>query len=545
MSILNQTISDPFVAECLDNRYSRRMNYTSFCVDRDDPSRLSCILNIAPPIAKKKHVLVVGSTTPIGYSLVSELKELNIPYVEIKGKSHIDLNQMASYDVLRSVDYRLAFLCLEQLEDPAFLLAFIRRIKVPTYTFSKDLAIPETILVDSPKIVGPQYLSFHNDLLNVIVSRCALTENPSVNEPNEYLVGSKSAAKYITEKLYPYIIGETDDYPRAIMIPARTDTEKLFETIAYKYPKCDLTLNGKRVLGKLDPEVEDGVDFAAKQLIPTEEIYLSIVFVTNELDFTTDNMNKQLAWLDNYVKRYPATPIEVIIVLLTHSRGVGVIFPGKYIKPHVKVIIVPFDQSKSEETNPEYLMRNVGIRRASGEFIICANTDVLIPISLLDAARRKEFSNIALIRSEMKPIYLSYEQAMAKFLSEGATQQIYSWFNPWKEIGSNKETHGVLQGCHRKVWEAVGGYAEGPWCSDVDTAFVVEFPVITEKTFIQRFFGAFKYVDQKKLVGGGFPNVKKITEQSVCKGVSPKKLIGVATKNWGDVNKKLKIETYV
>lgn len=545
MTILNQTISEPFFAECLDARYTRKMNYTSFCVDREDNTRLSCMLNIPPSIATKKHVLVIGSMTPIGISLVSELKQRQIPYVEIKGRTQLDLNQMITYDVLRSVEYNLIFICLEHLDDPSYLLAFIRRLKIPTYTFSKEFSIPETIIIDSPKIIGPQYLSFHNDLLNVIVSRCELNENPSVNYANELLVGSKSAANYLVEKFLPYITGETDDYPRAVMIPARTSTEKLFETIAAKYPKCDIQLNGNKVLGKIDPDIEDGVDFATNQFTATDEVYLSLVFVANELDVTTDNMNKQLGWLDAYLKRYPSTPLEVIVVLLTHSRGIGVIYPGQHIKPHVKVIIVPFDQSKSEETNPEFLMRNVGIRRASGQFIVAANSDVLVPISLLDAARRREFNTISLIRTEIHPISFPYDQAVTKFLPQGGTQQIYSWTNPWKEVSHNKENHGVLQGCHRKIWETIGGYAEGPWYSQVDVAFLIEFPVITEKTLIQRFFGAYNFVEQRALSGSGFPNIKKITEQAVCKGVSPKKLVGVRQKNWGEVNKKLKIEMFV
>ena len=545
VSILNQSITDPFFTECLDIKYHRKINYTSFCIEREQTEYLSCILSIPPSKAKKKHVLVVGSRTPIGMSLVWELKNREIPYVEIKGKAHIDLNAKESYDIIKSVQYCAIFVCVEKLDDPAYLQAMIRNLKIPTYSFSPELGLRDyTITIDTPKIVGPQFMGLQNDFWNIIVQRCNLLENPVINELNQNFIGSKTAASLVLEKVLPYIYGISQDYPKQITLQPTTTLEKVLKTVAAKYPKCYIRMNGRKVYGEIDDEAQEAIDFAASQYSTTNEAYLSLVFIANELDDSTEFMNKELAWIDDYVKRYPSTPIEIVIVMLTHTKGMNVIYPRENIKSHVKVILVPSEKAPEDNSNPEYIMRNIGIRRATGRFIVAARADNLVPISLLDAARRHELSAMAIIRSEKLVGYMKYEQARTMIIPQPATQQLLSWKDPYLDIGGHVENHGILQGCHQKLWKAIGGYAEGPWYSDVDSALMLEFPTITDKTYVQRFAGTVSYMNTIKPTTSGFPNIKKISSMAACKGISPKKIVGAKTKNWGMSNKKFKILTY-
>ena len=545
VSILNQSISDPFYAECFDLKYHRKLNYTSFCIDREQPEHLSCILSIPPSKAKKKHVLVVGSRTPIGMSLVAELRNKEIPYVEIKGRAHIDLNIKQSYDIIKSVEYCVIFVCVDKLEDPAYLQAMIRNLKVPTYSFYPELGLRDyTITIDTPKIIGPQFMGLQNDFWNIIVQRCNLMESPVINELDQGYISSKTAAANVLEKLIPYIYGVNEDYPKQISLKATTTLEKILKTIASKYPKCYIRMNGHKVRGEIDDEAQEAIDFASHQYSTTNEAYLSLVFVANELDDSTEFLNKELAWLDDYVKRYPSTPIEVVIVVLTHTKGMNVIYPRENIKSHLKVIIVPSEKAPDENSNPEYIMRNIGIRRATGKFIVCVRSDVLVPISLLDAARRHELTMMSVIRSEKIVPYLKYDQARTIVIPQPATQELLEWNDPYSDIGTNIEGHSALQGCHYKMWKAIAGYAEGPWYSDVDRALMLEFPAFTEKTFVQRFYGTVSFMNALKPHTSGFPNIKKIATMASCKGISPKKIVGAKIKNWGMANKKFKVQTY-
>lgn len=545
ISILNQSVSDPFFSECLDLQYNRRLNYTTFCVDREHPKYLSCILSISPSKAKQKHVLVVGSRTPIGMSLVSELRSREIPYVEIKGRSQINLNVMSSYEIIRSIEYSCIFICIDKLEDPAYLQALVRHLKIPTYSFFPELGLRDfTITVDTPRIIGPQFMSLHNEFWNIVVQRCHLMESPVMNELDQSLISSKTAASIVINQLLPYITGESKEYPKAITLTPTTTMSKVMATIVAKYPKCNVKFNGKKIKGEIDEESAEAIDFASSQFSVTNEAYLSLVFVANELDDSTEYMNKELTWLDDYVKKYPSTPLEVVIVMMTHTKGMDVIYPKDAIKPHVRMVMVPSDQSPDEKSNVEYIMRNIGIRRATGKFIVTGRADTLVPISLLDAARRHELSVMSIIRSESKVQFMKYEQASTSIIPPPSTQQLIDWKDPFNEVGTNVEQHSMLQGCHRKMWEAINGYVEGPWYSEVDTALMLEFPSLTEKTYVQRFNGALQYSTgiKQKLIG--FPNIKKIAIQAACKGVSPKKIVGAKYKNWGMNNKKLKIISY-
>lgn len=545
VSILNQSVSDPFFSECLDLQYNRRLNYTTFCIDREQPQYLSCILSIAPSKAKQKHVLVVGSRTPIGMSLVSELRSREIPYVEIKGRAQLNLNVMSSYEVIRSVEYSCILICIDKLEDPAYLQALVRHLKIPTYSFYPELGLRDfTITIDTPRIIGPQFMSLHNEFWNIIVQRCHLMESPVMNELDQSLISSKTAASLVIGKLLPYIQGETTKYPESITLTPTTTMAKVISTIVAKYPKCNIKLNGKRVHGEIDEESIEAIDFASSQFSVTNEAYLSLVYVANELDDSTEYMNKELSWLDGYVKKYPSTPIEVIIVMMTHTKGMDVIYPKDAIKPHVRMVMVPSDQSPDKKSNFEYIMRNIGIRRATGKFIVTGRADSLVPISLLDAARRHELSVMSVIRSESNVQFMKYEQASTTIIPAPVTQQLIDWKDPFADVGTNIEEHSILQGCHRKMWDAIAGYAEGPWYSEVDTALMLEFPAFTEKTFVQRFSGTLQYSVSIKPKTAGFPNIKKIAGVAACKGVSPKKIVGAKYKNWGMNNKKLRIISY-
>ena len=108
----------------------------------------------------------------------------------------------------------------------------------------------------------------------------------------------------------------------------------------------------------------------------------------------------------------------------------------------------------------------------------------------MEAARKKELSPFSLIRTEFNNTKIDKSVEMK---NEGVKHVLYNWNDTFHTFNTavQKVGSGNFQGFHRKIWEKIGGYAEGPWVFHTDTALMLELSSLSEITLITKYLGSY------------------------------------------------------
>jgi hypothetical protein len=382
-------------------------------------------------------------------------------------------------------------------------------------------------------------------LVNDIVHSCVKWNRYELNTIANGIESDK-ASKQIILKIERFLDERTDDYPRSILIKAESDRQDVAMKAKSVFPNCSIKMNGSEVTSIVHTNYEKSMfSFALKQLNMARSIYASLVFSSDASERILPRLNVVFEFLDMYFERFPSAPIEIVHVFEDNPKQEERPKVGENLRKHLRVINVPEKMITSIKRKngidyfPEFILKNIGIRRSRGRYVVCFNADTIPPYSFLEAARMNELSPFTLIRTQfnnMNMDSLSQESLRRLLINQGVQHVLYNWTLPSKTMNTafQKQGSGNFQGCHRSIWEKIGGYAEGPWVFHVDTAMMIEFSAITELTYVSKYIGSI-HIEHNPVSKETkhFPEIKTLQDKSPCRGVSPKKLVGISKKNWG------------
>jgi hypothetical protein len=154
------------------------------------------------------------------------------------------------------------------------------------------------------------------------------------------------------------------------------------------------------------------------------------------------------------------------------------------IRPYLRVIVVPrgrqiaLKEKHKGSFFPENCLRNIGARKARGEYIFCGSSDVLMPPGFYAASERQTFSPLSYIRSRRDQV----EPRAVPELIHNFRHLLFASYH-WVESDRGVEhlaasilgdACGDFQGAHRKMGYLIGGYVESKEIFYVDSALAFD-----------------------------------------------------------------------
>ena len=533
--------NNSFMNECLSIKKLFIYSNKDKCVNRTlHNNYLSCLLSIAPSEASFPHILIIGSSKTLGRSFATECKKKWYRVVEIPSQSFMNLSSDVTYEILKQVNYYVAFnFMAEETRNITSLNEFLGSLNIPVYYQTNDSSenIPSFAL---PLTVTGEIID--DSLINDMIYSCT-SDNISSLMKAKNVVKSDVVAKKIIKVIERYLDERTNDYPKSVLIKAAIGDFDIMKNIESMLSSCN---NGTKTANASQINNVTAQSFAKMLFNESSNVYASLVFSSDASERILPRINIVFEFLDMYFEKYPAAPIEIVHVFENNPEQKNRPNVGDFLRNHLRVIDIPEEKVRKikEENNidyfPEFILKNIGIRRSHGEYIVCCNADTIPPASFLEAARKKELSPFALIRTkfvEKKREYISKNQNLRNLLNPRQVEHVlYNWNNPTRTLNTafQKQGSGNFQGCHRRIWERFGGYAEGPWVFHVDTAMMLEFSALTELTYVSKYIGSV-HVEHKPVSKETqhFPDIKAMQQKAPCLGESPKKITGIAKKDWG------------
>lgn len=232
-----------------------------------------------------------------------------------------------------------------------------------------------------------------------------------------------------------------------------TTLPRHFNTISFS------TLNPNSILRLDSPDKIRIVDSANTD----KEPYVSIVVVGTGTDVFIARAERFLAHISKSINNVPLADIEVVIV--DYGTPIGednihlVMDVPQNLNGKVRCVVVPleFHMTRVERYRTESFLfveavaKNIGIRRARGQFIAALNVDTFLPQEFFELCAQRQFNDGVLYLSERTTSNFSFDFSKFALLT-----------NEVPELGescgvSTVEDFAMMS---HNLWESVNGYNE-------------------------------------------------------------------------------------
>ena len=484
---------------------------------------LSCLFFIEPEKALEPHVLLIGSETMLGISLKKKLAEKHINFGEIREKHQFDLMNSSLIPYLKHVNFSV-IINLEgnNIKYSKELINYCRNheisfINVTNVNYYKTGYFQCIIDVPLWGPSSPDKRDFPNPEIGNLLGQ---SYRPSVALGDEY-VWVNDFAELFAMKV------------KEIMLNHHISPELKFK-VNKIYKREDIlnsinAINEQKDLTGLDQDLishcNEIFEYQQKSIDSFIKPYWSHVTTLSQTRDIMKRFNITMSVISDTLKDYPDISFELLVVFCAETSGRFADFfsvPSE-LQKFIRVIEIPYEyveQTKQRlgiSSYPDYPMRNIGIRRARGEYITCGSCDVIPPIGLFDAARYRCFTPISYIRTER---ILGFGKA--KNLTKIHHEQRQFWqyvIFPEKDSGYDLDIYidacGDLQGMHRDAWHLLKGYIESSYNFNIDAVLAFERASLAGPLYIQYFSGGvhiehMKVSDQTKHIDPWDENMRSL-----------------------------------
>jgi hypothetical protein len=385
------------------------------CIDRRAHSYLlPCGLGLRPGVSQRPHVLVIGSTGLLGLAVTRELKLQGFRVAEIRSHFQFDVSEATVYTMLREVNIQAVVNLAHNRTwpQPNFTLSCLHHFCKPRNLFVLQPVrqfsdIPQTIQIKVPPVWGPTLLLPNQSLPGSMIAKCARGLPIDMPHENQDFVFSRSVAKALVGILKKQLNGT--EMSSQIQIPNMAKTS-LYEIIGMMRERgCKVGAASETIRSYGRQHFESVWSFAQDQLHNRPIPYASLVVAVSDAPRIVDLFSRILKVFAEIFSFYPGLSIEFVAVYCPSESAVGKFYetfevPGQ-LRRFFHVIEVPpsFVESlmKYHGINyfPEFHMKNIGIRRSHGEYVLSMNADVIPPVGFFEGIVKRAFSPLSYIRS--------------------------------------------------------------------------------------------------------------------------------------------------
>ena len=561
---------------------------------------------------KTPQILIVGAHTALGEAMVRKYRKKGVPFTAIKGIYDIDF----SFKNQGAIDYlfqHMSFVGALIVDQPAlyrhsslmstnetedilhqyfkgltrFLernnISFVVALPRPVSSFVLEKTLKRGgCYVDVPYVVDSNALY---DLDHPIMR--AMRECDLLHETNVEIAGTEyvqsytadQAAKFIRKQMKTKRTGHYSIYGNTNMT-----IKEAIDLLVSK--KCKV--NYIESINKFDPVplsaqtamVGDETAKVDEMLLQAfkhfqnefdSKPYVSIVVVGRNDNFSK-NFNERaqnfINQLEDDFKKVPLASFEIVFVDYARSprkpplRDFFVI--PKYLKNRFRFIEVPLTFQMKLETDLnttvpflEYIAKNIGIRRARGEFVLTTNPDDLLPPDLFEQIAKRQFNKAFLYRALRYDLRSGWDEnyTLADIQNNFGSMTAIKTLNVkprcWCSTHFNLiysydtfQKHSNLCGSgdfimlSKELWEAVDGFNEYPANPNVDATFNGKLMRLLPG-YYRHFFRIpilHQYHPKKNVYRRALPDHEKAIDSYICTGTAPMIDDYPDTPNWGYAN---------
>ena len=471
-NILNDLII-PFenssIQETLTFRYPELLNLKSLCFKRNKYNiELLRFLGLNPyfPSKKQPYTLVVGSNTALGSAIIKKLQNKKIPIIIFDTVSDFDISILISKLHKNFLIISQAIVCFQpspfrktKIDSTIYYETFVTTSYKRLCECFTSLNIPYVIAMQPPylfnfisvnewfesnTVLVPYFVDNRNsfDLENPFIraaQECNLKGKTEIllhSGYNIHSISAEDAADHVLtfvpfKKLEKSIISGYD----SISIEDGIDVfQQIFPnceittTIGYNHNNIQLRGIQSQILGK-KLNVSDLIikNFSNYKNFKSKDPYLSII-ITGRHDKEFGGFLSLLQRFIDVIGRsldiVSLADIELIIVeyspLNDFKPLIKLLSIPISLKGKIKIITVPqsihLERTKlfnSTRTFFHYFAKNIGIRRASGKFILVTNPDELIPTHFFEYVAAQQFKEGILYRANRFDVKNTYASRLS------------------------------------------------------------------------------------------------------------------------------------
>ncbi|OHS95006.1 hypothetical protein TRFO_10699 [Tritrichomonas foetus] len=539
--------SFPDIYKCYPNESMEyNPNDSKSCFPRINNSHLlPCGISLSPSSVNQPHILVIGSTGVLGIAITSELRKRNLNYSEIRSHFQYDINSKDTYKMLKEININAVILLVN--DNNTKIYQFCRKRKIVIFQIVEEFleSIPTKIVqIKTLPVWGPVYLTPNQKIPGRYFYQCLINETIDFSEiqnkgyTNNFVFSLDLAQfvvdtviKYQKSKLTQGKIAIPDNFSKISLNELKTllHEKKCYINNKVRYihvlesnrQKFEMIWNLIINISNFSPRnnfpsnhnfmSDDYIDknniyYNSNKIIrwynKNESVYTSLIISVSNTERIVSLFPIVLATMNLFLKKYPNISFELLILYCPSSlSGLGKFYEHfkcpLEIQQYIRIIEIPpsYINERKKYHNityfPEFEIKNIGIRRARGEYIFTGNSDIILPFAFFECVQRKLFTPLSYIRTHREMTrYKKPNQLINYFLSCNDIKYI---IQKYANVCENQRYYddferngcGDFQGGHYLMWKRINGFLETAYVFHVDTTLALDFASIPVYLFVR------------------------------------------------------------
>ena len=368
---LKLNINNYKIGDCFDHKQYENM--------------LSCHLKVAPSQAKSEsRILVLGSTGKIGRIFVKKLIQRKIPFVEIKGKLHFDLNEQEIYRIFDQISFSKVYDLTKgsnKLHQKIFNYFNQRQIPLLRIVHLKDFDpnanFQQIVIPDDIEIFGNQYITNLTSNFYKEIYKCIVKDSCNINDFN-------NEKFYLANDIADILLSNINNmdtifvnYPNISQYSAKVIYQAALNFNQFKRHDFDSQLLNKSI----NSLTKTFYDICFSQIEKENHPFISIFSIIKQND--RNELQNFYDFYNEIFQQYPDISMEFIHFWIISNEKES-FNPYKYQinekilkKLHVIKIneeILKIIENIIGNESIEYYLRNIGIRLSRGKMIYFSQT---------------------------------------------------------------------------------------------------------------------------------------------------------------------------
>lgn len=552
------------------------------CLDRHKNSDLlPCGIGINPTQNKIRRILIVGSTGVLGIALSSEFSNRNIEFAEIRSHFQFSISRRDIYRMLKQLNIIAVVLFAnnEIFKQNTFtgnftynsIFDFCLRREIPIFKIVKEFdnsLITEPfkkmifIQIQTKPVWGPIFLTPHQRKPGSYFYQCSINEPISItseSERSQNYVFSLDLAKYITDIILKTLksrkVSTNYSSPDLLSI----STTELLQLLHEK--QCKINYRTTRFSPSEDIQISEenrkNFNIVWNSLQTTENIgerykykpYASLVVCASDASRIRQLFSLSLQVTNTVIHLYPNLALEFVVLYCPSNENLGKFYSVFDIPPKMKkfIRIIELPQEYINQRKrlfnityfPEFDLKNIGIRRAKGEYIFAINSDIILPTGFFECVQKQSFSSLTYFRTHRRITHFKKTSSLFNLYSKEESRfitQLYSivCYNLRYYDDYDRNGCGDFQGGHRNIWFNINGFLESSYVFHVDTLLSLDFSAIPTYLFVN-VLGSNYHLEHEKISNKTehFKFYNQPFKNAIRQGVSLSMLPEFKRPNWG------------
>jgi hypothetical protein len=214
---------------------------------------------------------------------------------------------------------------------------------------------------------------------------------------------------------------------------------------------------------------------------------------------------------NHYLKEYPPLPFEILVVFCQKENDNLTFHDVIKVPPlmtsivrqfHMPYFLMEILKSKFNISYlPEFILKNAGVRRARGEFILAFNSDAVLHKEIFDYILHQQFSLLTYYRAPRIEVSCSNSRGVILYIDQTPAKSNQDLLNicydPLFSYHFYRYGNGDLQGCHWQMWQNARGFVENDCVFFIDIMFCIEATAQPSELFVKTITNVFHIIHDK------------------------------------------------